>query len=64
MAALITTPNLADPDDIYQRLTDLVAGLSEAEALRINARLILALVNHIGDEQAIQEAIALAAGAA
>ena len=60
MSALITTPNVARPDEIYQRLNALHAGRTEAESRRINARLILILANHVGDEEAILEAIRLA----
>jgi hypothetical protein len=60
MTRLITSPNLDGPDDVYQWLIDLHAGRSEAESLNINARLILLLLNHIGDRGAIREAIALA----
>ena len=57
---LITTANVDGPDDVYQWLIDLHEGLSEAESHRINARLILLLINHIGDRQAVREAITLA----
>jgi hypothetical protein len=41
-------------------------GLSDDESARANARLVLLLANHIGDQEAIVEAcrIARAAGAA
>jgi len=61
MTHLITSPNIDGADDVYQWLIDLHAGRSEAESLKINARLILLLLNHIGDRGAIREAIALAA---
>ena len=57
MSALVTTPNVRKPDDVYARLIDAQAGLSDAESLRFNARLILLLINHIGDEAVIAEAI-------
>jgi hypothetical protein len=60
MNRLNTQPNVAEPDDIYQRLIDLHAGRSDEESAVINARLILLLVNHIGDRDIILEAIALA----
>lgn len=62
MAHLVTTPNLADVDALYQQLIDLHAGRSDAESLRLNARLILILMNHVGDGEALREAFALAAG--
>ena len=59
---LIRDRNLADADDLYERLIALHANHSAEESLRLNARLIIALFNHIGDAEAIGEAIALAAG--
>lgn len=59
MAQLITTPNLSSPDDIYEQLLRLHEGLSEAESLKVWSRLVLTLVNHIGDPQVIGEAIAI-----
>jgi hypothetical protein len=61
VTGLILEPNLDDVDDVYQWLVDAHAGLSEMEALRLNARLVLLLANHIGDPQVIREAIACAA---
>lgn len=57
---LITEPNTRDPDAVYERLIALHEGKSADESTRINARLIMLLINHIGDEQALFEAIALA----
>lgn len=58
---LTTEPNIADVDDLYERLIALHEGRSEDESLRINARLILLLLNHIGDERVIAQAMELAA---
>jgi 3-(3-hydroxy-phenyl)propionate hydroxylase len=60
MAHLITRPNIARADDIYQRLIEMTEGLNETEALRVSARLILTLINHIGDSEVIFQALALA----
>jgi len=60
MTALINSPNLDDVDGIYQRLIDLHENLTDAQSARVNARLILALINHIGDREAVLGAIALA----
>lgn len=57
---LITTPNLKRPDESYARLIETHAGLDEAESHALNARLILILMNHIGDEAVLAEAMALA----
>jgi hypothetical protein len=59
-AVLITTPNLTRPDESYARLIATHEGLSEAESHALNARLILILMNHIGDEAVLAEAILLA----
>lgn len=58
----MTDPNITRPDDIYERLIDLHAGLRPEESLRINARLILLLINHVGDPDVLKEAFAIAAG--
>ena len=51
---------LADPDSFYAALIGSHRGLSAEQSLRLNARLILLLANHIGDagvlESALQEA--------
>lgn len=61
MTRLITDPNVERHDDIYARLIELHAGKSEQESALLNARLILLLINHLGDTEAVMEAIALAA---
>jgi len=60
MSTLNTDINLADHDGIYARLVALHEGLSDEESARANARLILLLINHIGDRQIIEQAIELA----
>jgi hypothetical protein len=57
---LITTPNLTKPDESYARLIATHDGLSEAESHALNARLILILMNHIGDDVVLAEAMRLA----
>ncbi|MCW5730447.1 MAG: DUF2783 domain-containing protein [Alphaproteobacteria bacterium] len=52
--------NIADADGFYERLIRLHDGLSEAESQLLNAKLVLILANHIGDEQVIAEAMELA----
>ena len=47
--ALRRTLNLAKPDDVYNALVDAHKGLSDEECRAFDARLILLLVNHIGD---------------
>lgn len=54
------SPNIADPDGFYAELIDSQRDLSEEQALRMNARLILLLANHIGDRGVLSEAISYA----
>lgn len=57
---LITAPNLTRPDDSYAALIAAHEGLSEAESHALNARLILILMNQIGDHAILAEALRLA----
>lgn len=57
---LITAPNLPNPDDAYASLLAAHEGLTEDESHAFNARLILILMNHIGDPATLKEALALA----
>ena len=50
-------PNLKSPDDAYAMLLEAHEGLSKAQSDALNARLILVLMNHIGDMGVIREAI-------
>lgn len=63
MSKLITTPNIAKPDDFYQELLALHEGRSDADSEALNARLVLILANHIGDPDVLREAYALAVDA-
>lgn len=54
-------PNIPDPDGFYEELIESQRGMSDAEAQAMNARLVLLLANHIGDREALSEAIRLAA---
>ncbi|WP_116084609.1 DUF2783 domain-containing protein [Tropicimonas sp. IMCC34011] len=60
MSALVTTRNLARPDDAYDLLLTAHDGLTKEESDALNARLILTLFNHVGDLDVIREAIAVA----
>lgn len=55
-----TQPALRDPDAIYARLIAMHDGKSEAESARLSARLVLLLINHVGDDDIVLEAIDLA----
>ena len=60
MARLNTQPNLADPDGFYAELIAAHEGLSDDESAALNARLILLLANHIGDREALSDALTAA----
>jgi len=60
MTALVTAPNLAAPDDFYERLIATHRGLSDEESALVNAKLILLLANHIGDREVLEQAMAAA----
>jgi len=55
-------PNLALPDDVYADLLAAHEGLTKDQSDALNARLILLLINHIGDIDVIREALAVAKG--
>ncbi|MGL4234832.1 DUF2783 domain-containing protein [Tabrizicola sp.] len=57
---LITTPNLPDPDGAYAALLAAHKGLTEPESQALNARLVLILMNHIGDQAFLAKALELA----
>lgn len=58
--SLITTPNLKDPDASYAALLAAHKGLGEAQSQALNARLVLILMNHLGDGPEFDEALKLA----
>ncbi len=59
-----TTWNLGTSgDDVYAALMAAHEGLSDAESARLNARLVLLLMNHIGNRAVIEAAIAAARSA-
>ena len=60
MAELIRKPNLPDHDGFYAELLKAHGQLTEAESHAFNARLVLILANHIGDRDALSEALDLA----
>jgi hypothetical protein len=57
MAGLNIEPNFKAPDDFYEALVELHRGLSDEQSALVNARLILLLANHIGDLEALREAM-------
>ena len=50
---------IADPDGFYEELIGSQRGLSDEQAALMNAKLVLALANHIGDREVLREALAL-----
>lgn len=56
-AALILTPNMDRPDDIYADLLAAHEGLTKAESDAFNARLILILMNQIGSRDVLTQAL-------
>ncbi len=59
-APLKESLNVAGPDELYALLIEAHQGLSEAESLKLDAKLILLLANHIGDLEVLRAAIAKA----
>ena len=57
MSGLNLNPNLVKADDFYESLLAVHEGLSKAESDALNARLILVLANHIGDEAILAQAL-------
>lgn len=53
-------PNLVDADGFYEELVNSQRDLSDEQAERLLAKLVLILANHIGDQAVVSEAIALA----
>jgi hypothetical protein len=58
------TPNFENSDDFYEALLNAHDGLDEAHIHALNARLILILANHIGDQATLEEALTAARKAA
>ncbi|HXW29420.1 MAG TPA: DUF2783 domain-containing protein [Xanthobacteraceae bacterium] len=63
MGKLITASQLPDPDAAYRAVVEAHRGLSDEASADLDARLVMVLVNHIGDPEVLSEAIALAKGA-
>ena len=60
MTVLNTEVNTSDPDGLYQKLIELHAGRDDADSMKLLAKLVLILANHIGDPAVIEEALELA----
>lgn len=57
---LITEPHLEAPDAFYEALIDTHRDLGEPQSHALNARLVLILANHIGEQAVLLEALAAA----
>jgi hypothetical protein len=57
---LNTKPNLRDPDGLYAELISAHEGLSDDDSAALNAKLVLLLMNHIGDREVISQALSAA----
>lgn len=57
---LVAESRLSDPDRAFRMLIEARRGLSPEAAAALDARLVLLLANHIGDEAVLREAIAAA----
>lgn len=58
--ALTLEPNIGDPDAFYAELLAAHEGLTDDESAAFSARLVLILANHVGNSQALSQAIAVA----
>lgn len=54
---LITTPHFQAADDFYQALIDAHRDLPTPQSHELNAKLVLLLSNHIGEQAVLQEAL-------
>jgi hypothetical protein len=61
---LNTQPHFQACDDFYEALIAAHQGLSTPQSHAMNARLVLLLANHIGDQVTLMEALQLARGVA
>jgi len=61
---LNTQPNIARFDDFYEALLAAHQDLPLDQSHALNARLVLLLANHIGDQATLQHALQLARGSA
>ena len=58
--ALMTESRFPDPDRAFRLLIEARRGLTPDAAAALDARLVLLLANHIGDEAVLVDAIAAA----
>ena len=61
MNAVNLEPNIDRPDDLYAEIVGMTAGLNDAQAFSVQARLILLMANQIGDVSVITQLVRVAA---
>lgn len=61
MSTLNLKPNWSDADGFFAALAEIHRHGDRDKSERINARLILLLANHIGDQAILQQALTIAA---
>ena len=54
---LLTEPRIEDADNFYARLIAMHEGLRSEQSHDLNCKLILLMANHIGDREALDEAL-------
>ena len=52
-----TELGIDDPDGFYAKLIELHEGLSPEQSQKVNAKMILMLANHIGDQEVLEEVL-------
>lgn len=57
MSPVNIEPNLARPDDFYERLIETHRDLTREDSELVNCKLILLLANHIGDADVLDDAM-------
>ena len=58
--SLITAPHFEAADAFYEALIDAHRELSTAQSHELNAKLVLLLANHVGQREALEQALAAA----
>jgi hypothetical protein len=61
MSMINLEPNTDHPDDLYAAIVAMTAGLTDAQALVVQARFILLLANQIGDVEIVTQLAQIAA---
>lgn len=59
MKLQLEPPKHFRPDEVYEKLLAIGQGQTDRQARRAMAALTLLLVNHIGDEEVLDEALAI-----